>query len=288
VTVPRKAVIPAAGLGTRFLPATKAVPKELLPIVDIPTIQYVVQEIVDSGLQEVVLVTARGKGAIEDHFDFSPELEHFLEARGKTDLLEMVRRVAKMVRVVSVRQQEPLGLGHAVLAARDVVGDEPFAVLLGDDVFDAPVPCTRQLLDVYAAHGPAIALLAVTREKTQLYGVISGRKVRDRLYQVESLVEKPAPEQAPTNLAVMGRYVLPPEIFAILEETKPGAGGEIQLTDGLATLARRRPLYGLEYEGRRYDAGDRAGFIEATVAFALKRPALARELRPALQRLLQA
>jgi UTP--glucose-1-phosphate uridylyltransferase len=281
-------VIPAAGLGTRFLPATKAVPKELLPIVDIPTIQYVVQEIVDSGLQEVVLVTARGKGAIEDHFDFAPELEHFLALRGKTELLAMVRQVATMVRVVSVRQQEPLGLGHAVLAARDVIGNEPFAVLLGDDVFDAPVPCTRQLLDVYASHGPVVALLAVAREKTQLYGVISGTPVRARLHHVDSLVEKPAPGTAPTNLAVMGRYVLPPEIFEILERTAPGAGGEIQLTDALQALARQRPLYGLEYEGRRYDAGDRAGFIEATVAFALKRPALARELRPALERLLLA
>ncbi|HYV56553.1 MAG TPA: UTP--glucose-1-phosphate uridylyltransferase GalU [Candidatus Nitrosopolaris sp.] len=286
MTVPRKAVIPAAGLGTRFLPATKAVPKELLPIVDIPTIQYVVQEIVDSGLSQVVLVTGRGKGAIEDHFDFSPELERFLEEKGKGDLLAVVRRIATMVQVVSVRQQQPLGLGHAVLAARPCIGNEPFAVLLGDDVFDAAVPCTRQLLDIYAAHGPVIALNAVAPDKTHLYGVIEGARVRERLHRVHSLVEKPAPGTAPTNLSVMGRYVLPPEIFDILEATPPGKGGEIQLTDGLQTLARRMPLFGLEYEGRRFDAGDKVGFVEATVAFALKRPDLARELRPILTRLL--
>jgi len=286
VTAPRKAVIPAAGLGTRFLPATKAVPKELLPIVDIPTIQYVVQEIVDSGLSEVVLVTGRGKGAIEDHFDFSPELERFLEEKGKADLLAIVRRIATMVQVVSVRQKQPLGLGHAVLAARPFVGNEPFAVLLGDDVFDAAVPCTRQLLDVYASHGPVIALNAVPPDKTHLYGVVAGTRVGERLHRVESLVEKPARGTAPTNLSVMGRYVLPPEIFDILETTPPGRGGEIQLTDALQTLARRMPLFGLEYEGRRYDAGDKVGFVEATVAFALKRPELARELRPLLARLL--
>ena len=286
MTAPRKAVIPAAGLGTRFLPATKAVPKELLPIVDIPTIQYVVQEIVDSGLSEVVLVTGRGKGAIEDHFDFSPELERFLEEKGKADLLAIVRRIATMVQVVSVRQKQPLGLGHAVLAARPLVGNEPFAVLLGDDVFDAAVPCTRQLLDVYASHGPVIALNAVPPDKTHLYGVVAGTRVGERLHRVESLIEKPARGTAPTNLSVMGRYVLPPDIFDILETTPPGRGGEIQLTDALQTLARQMPLFGLEYEGRRYDAGDKVGFVEATVAFALKRPELARELRPLLARLL--
>jgi UTP--glucose-1-phosphate uridylyltransferase len=283
---PRKAVIPAAGLGTRFLPATKAVPKELLPIVDVPTIQYVVQEILDSGLSEVVLVTGRGKQAIEDHFDASPELERFLEEKGKADLLAMVREVARMARVVSVRQKEPLGLGHAVLAARPCVGDEPFAVLLGDDVIDHPVPCTRQLLDVYASHGPAIALLAVPPEKTQLYGVISGQPVRERLHRVDALVEKPPPGTAPTNLSVMGRYVLPPEIFDLLERTRPGRGGEIQLTDALHALAQRRSLYGLEFEGTRYDAGEKLGFLEATVAFALRRPDLGPALRPVLRRLL--
>jgi UTP--glucose-1-phosphate uridylyltransferase len=284
---PRKAVIPAAGLGTRFLPATKAVPKELLPIVDIPTIQYIVQEVVDSGLTDVVLVTGRGKGAIEDHFDVSPELERALEESGKQDLLTMVREVTKMAHVVSVRQKQPLGLGHAVLTARRYVGNEPFVVLLGDVIIDAPVPCTRQLLDVYASHGPVIALSAVPPEKTHLYGVIKGDRVGDRLYHVQALVEKPAPGTAPSNLSVLGRYVLPPEIFDILEHTRPGKGGEIQLTDGLQTLAGRMPLYGLETKGDLYDAGDRLGFIEATVAFALKRPALAAELRPVLRRLLE-
>jgi UTP--glucose-1-phosphate uridylyltransferase len=283
---PRKAVIPAAGLGTRFLPATKAVPKELLPIVDIPIIQYIVQEIVDSGITEVVLVTGRGKSAIEDHFDVSPELERFLEEKGKHDLLRTVRDVSKMVHVVAVRQKQPLGLGHAVLTARKYVGNEPFAVLLGDVIIDARVPCTKQLLDVYASHGPVVALLAVPPERTHLYGIMSGTKVRDRLYHVEALVQKPKPGTAPTNLSLLGRYVLPPELFDILEATPPGAGGEIQLTDGLQTLAKRDKLYGLETEGDLYDAGDRLGFIEATVAFALKRPELAKELRPVLRRLL--
>lgn len=283
---PRKAVIPAAGLGTRFLPATKAVPKELLPIVDIPTIQYIVQEVVDSGLTDVVLVTGRGKSAIEDHFDVSPELERSLEEKGKPELLRLVRDVSKMVHVVSVRQKQPLGLGHAVLMARRYVGNEPFAVLLGDVIIDAPVPCTRQLLDVYASHGPVVALLAVPPERTHLYGIMAGRRVRDRLYQIDELIEKPAPGTAPTNLSLLGRYVLPPEIFDILEATPPGKGGEIQLTDGLLTLARRQALYGLETTGDLYDAGDRLGFIEATVAFALKRPELAAELRPVLRRLL--
>lgn len=283
---PRKAVIPAAGLGTRFLPATKAVPKELLPIVDIPTIQYVVQEIVDSGLTDVVIVNGRGKSAIEDHFDVSYELERTLEETGKHELLRMVRDVSKMVHVVSVRQKNPLGLGHAVLMARRHVGEEPFAVLLGDVIIDAKVPCTKQLVDVYETHGPVIALLAVPEDRTQHYGVISGQKVRDRLYHVEKLVEKPAPGTAPSNLSVLGRYVLPPSIFDILERTKPGKGGEIQLTDALDALAQQGTLYGLETDGNLYDAGDRVGFIEATVAYALKRPELAKELRPVLQRLL--
>jgi UTP--glucose-1-phosphate uridylyltransferase len=288
VSAPRKAVIPAAGLGTRFLPATKAVPKEMLPIVDVPTIQYIVQEIVDSGLEQVVLVTSRGKQALEDHFDVSPELERALEEKGKTDLLRLVRDVSRMIQVVSVRQHEPLGLGHAVLAAKPAVGREPFAVLLGDDVFDCTPPGTKQLLDVYQSHGPVIALLAVEPAATQLYGIVQGRPVGERLYHVETLVEKPGPGAAPSNLAVVGRYVLPPEIFDVLEQTPPGKGGEIQLTDALQALARRMPLYGLEYVGNRFDAGDRVGFIEATVAYALRRPELAKDLRPALRKLLDA
>ena len=286
MTAPRKAVIPAAGLGTRFLPATKAIPKEMLPIVDVPTIQYIVEEVVESGLTDVVFVTGRNKEAIENHFDVAPELERFLEEKGKPDLLRMVREVAKMAHVVSVRQKQPLGLGHAVLVARRYIGNEPFAVLLGDVIIDAPVPCTKQLLDVYATHGPVIALLAVPPEKAHLYGIMSGQPVRERLYHVETLIEKPPPGTAPTNLSVLGRYVLPPEIFDILEATPPGKGGEIQLTDGLQTLAKRSALYGLETEGKLYDVGDKAGFVEATVAFALKRPALAAEVRPLLRRLL--
>jgi len=234
----------------------------------------------------VVFVTDRNKEAIENHFDVSPELERFLEEKGKPDLLRMVREVAKMAHVVSVRQKQPLGLGHAVLVARRYIGNEPFAVLLGDVIIDAAVPCTKQLLQVFATHGPVIALLAVPPEKTHLYGVIAGRQIGKGLYHVDTLVEKPAPGTAPTNLSVLGRYVLPPEIFDILEHTPPGKGGEIQLTDGLQTLARRMKLFGLETEGRLYDAGDRVGFIEATVAFALKRPELGAELRPVLRRLL--
>ena len=290
-------MIPAAGLGTRFLPATKAVPKELLPIVDIPTIQYVVQEILDSGLTDVVLVTARGKGAIEDHFDVSYELERTLEEKSelekdpaqkkaRQELLGMVHNVSTMAHVVSVRQKEPLGLGHAVLAARECIGNEPFAVLLGDVIVDAKVPCTKQLIDVYETHGPVIALLEVPENLTQRYGVISGKPVRKRLYHVDKLVEKPPPGTAPSNLSALGRYVLPPSIFDILERTAPGKGGEIQLTDALNTLAREEQLHGLETEGTVYDVGDRLGFIEATVAYALQRPTLANELRPVLQRLL--
>jgi len=279
-------VFPAAGLGTRFLPATKAQPKEMLPLVDKPIIQYGVEEAVASGISNIILVTGRGKNAIEDHFDVSVELESFLEARGKQQQLDEVRKISNMINFAYVRQGEPLGLGHAVLVARRYVGREPFAVLLGDVIIDAPVPCTKQLLDVYATHGPVIALLAVPPEKTHLYGVIAGQQIAKGLYHVETLVEKPAPGTAPTNLSVLGRYILPPEIFDILEHTAPGRGGEIQLTDALQTLARQSGLHGLETTGDLYDAGDRVGFIEATVAFALKRPALAAELRPVLRRLL--
>jgi len=289
VSRPRKAVIPAAGLGTRFLPATKALPKEMMPVVDTPIIQYIVQEIVDSGITELILVTSRGKSAIEDHFDMSADLERFLEEKGKSDLLAVVRDVAKMIQVVAVRQKYPHGLGHAVLCAREAVGNEPFVVLLGDEIVDGPRPCTQQLLDVYAERGPVIAVRAVAPEETVNYGVIAGTKVADRLHRIDHLVEKPALGTAPTNLAIVpGRYVLPPEIFPILEHTKPGKGGEIQLTDGLQTLARQMPLYGYEFEGDRYDAGNKLGFVEATVAFALKRPDLGPKLRPILRRLLDA
>ncbi|HEX9051275.1 MAG TPA: UTP--glucose-1-phosphate uridylyltransferase GalU [Anaeromyxobacter sp.] len=274
----RKAVIPAAGLGTRFLPATKAVPKELLPIVDTPTIQYIVAEAVAAGVRDVILVCARGKDSIVDHFDIAPELEAHLERTGKTALRKQMREIAQMANVVTVRQQEPLGLGHAVLCAKDVVGDEPFVVLLGDDVIDARVPGAKQLADCWDRHGlGAIALMEVPREETHLYGVAAGRPVDARTIRIDRLVEKPR-QDPPSNLAVIGRYVLPPEIFGILEQVRPGVGGEIQLTDALAQLARERGLLGYRFEGDRYDAGDRLGYLKANVAFALKRPDLRDQL----------
>jgi UTP--glucose-1-phosphate uridylyltransferase len=275
----RKAVIPAAGLGTRFLPATKAVPKELLPIVDTPTIQYIVEEAVAAGVRDVILICARGKDSIVDHFDIAAELEAHLERTGKTALRKQMRDIAQMANVVAIRQQEPLGLGHAVLCAKDVVGDEPFVVMLGDDVIDAKVPGTKQLADCWERHGlGTIALMEVPREETPLYGIAAGKTVDERTIRIERLVEKPK-QDPPSNLAVIGRYVLPPEIFSILEQVRPGVGGEIQLTDALAVLARERGLLGYRFEGDRYDAGDRLGYLKANVAFALKRP----ELRAQLQ-----
>jgi UTP--glucose-1-phosphate uridylyltransferase len=280
----RKGVIPAAGLGTRFLPATKAVPKELLPIVDKPTIQYIVEEAVSSGIKEVILVTARGKGSIEDHFDVSVELEETLKKTKKDDLLRMVRDLSEMVRVVAIRQKEPKGLGHAVLCAREAVGDEPFAVLLGDDIVDADPTCLAQMMEVSRQKsGGVIALLRVPETETHLYGIIRGEQVNERIYQIAEMVEKPKPEQAPSNLAVIGRYVLPPEIFPILEKTPPGKGGEIQLTDALQELARRTPLYGYEFVGDRYDAGDKVGYLQANISFALKRPELAARVKEFLK-----
>jgi UTP--glucose-1-phosphate uridylyltransferase len=270
----RKAVIPAAGLGTRFLPATKAVPKELLPIVDTPTIQYIVAEAVAAGVRDVILVVARGKESIVDHFDIAGELEAHLERTGKHELKKQMRAIAQLANVVTVRQQEPLGLGHAVLCARDIVGDEPFVVMLGDDVIDAAVPATKQLADCWDRHGlGTIALMDVPREETHLYGIASGRPLDDRTLRIEQLVEKPK-KDPPSTLAVIGRYVLPPEIFGILEQQRPGVGGEIQLTDALAVLARDRGLLGYRFEGDRYDAGDRVGYLKANIAFAMKRPEL--------------
>jgi UTP--glucose-1-phosphate uridylyltransferase len=271
----RKAVIPVAGLGTRFLPATKTVPKELLPIIDIPSIQYVVQEAVDSGIQEIIFVTGRGKDAIEDHFDEAPELEQILAERGQTDTIEMLRRIVGMTEVVSVRQKKPLGLGHAVLCARDLVGDEPFAVMLADDLIDNDIPCMRQLLEIFEEKQESVvALMEVPRDDVHRYGVIKGNEIKKRLYQVEATVEKPPASQAPSRMAIIGRYILRPEIFAILEKLPAGKGGEIQLTDGLAQLVRERKVFGCEFEGDRYDIGDKFGFVRATVAYALKRPDL--------------
>jgi len=271
----KKAVIPVAGLGTRFLPATKTVPKELLPIVDVPSIQYVVQEAVDAGIEEIIFVTGRGKDAIEDHFDEAPELEQILTDRGNTEMVKALRRIAEMIEVVSVRQKRPLGLGHAVLCARDLVGREPFAVMLADDLVDSEVPCVRQLVDIFnRKEESVIALMQVPLEEVHQYGVIEGKEIEPRIYEIQRTVEKPVSSEAPSRMAIIGRYVLRPEIFEILQKQPPGRGGEIQLTDGLAQLARRRKMFGCVFAGERYDIGDKFGFVRATVAYALKRPDL--------------
>jgi UTP--glucose-1-phosphate uridylyltransferase len=268
----RKAVIPVAGLGTRFLPATKTVPKELLPIVDIPSIQYVVQEAVEAGIEEIIFVTGRGKDGIEDHFDEAPELEQVLADRGNDEMVKVLRRIAEMTEVVSVRQKKPLGLGHAVLCARDLVGNEPFAVMLADDLIDSATPCIRQLLDIFqSTNESVIALMEVPQTEVHQYGVIKGKVMKERLYEVEGMVEKPPAKDAPSRMAIIGRYVLRPEIFSILQNLPSGKGGEIQLTDGLAQLVRERKIYGCEFSGDRYDIGDKFGFVRATVAYALKR-----------------
>jgi UTP--glucose-1-phosphate uridylyltransferase len=287
----RKAVLPAAGLGTRFLPATKAQPKEMLPVVDKPLVQYVIEECAASRIDNVIIVTGRGKNAIEDHFDDSPELEQFLESRGKKEQAEMVRSTIRMAHFSYTRQRDPLGLGHAVLAARELVGDEAFAVLLGDVIIPGANPATRQIMDIYEETGiGVIAVEAVPRERIHLYGVIAGKPERrsknpDRLLLVSDLVEKPRAEQAPSNFAVTGRYVLPPKIFDYLEQVKPGAGGEIQLTDALRMLAQNEGLYALVYEGQSYDAGDKLGFLKATVEFALRRTDLGDPFREYLKSL---
>ena len=270
----RKAVIPAAGLGTRFLPATKAQPKEMLPIVDKPCIQYIIEEAVDSGIEEILIITGRNKRAIEDHFDRAIELEMTLKAQGKYDLLGLVEELSR-VTIHYVRQKEPKGLGHAVLCAKQFVGDEPFAVLLGDDIVDAEVPVLKQLMDVYDdVGGSVLGVQEVPKDKVSSYGIVKPVPVKERLWRAEDLVEKPPVDEAPSRLAVLGRYIISPEIFDILSKTQPGRGGEIQLTDALKTLAEREPVYAYQFEGRRYDVGDKQGYLEATVEYALKRPDL--------------
>ena len=284
----RKVVIPAAGLGTRFLPATKAVPKEMLPIVDQPTIQLIVEEAVRAGAEQVVVVNGRGKSAIEDHFDHSYELEDTLSKKGKKDLFDQVRRIGEMVRLVSVRQKEPMGLGHAVLAAKSAIGDEWFGVLLGDDLIDSDEPGIGQLARVSQQTGKAtVALMPVPDDQTNMYGVAAGAQGADGNINVEKLVEKPPRGTAPSNLAVIGRYVLPPDIFGILEKVKPGAGGEIQLTDALAVLASQGRLAGVRFQGERHDAGDRLGYLMANIHWALKRPDLREGLRAYMKKVLQ-
>jgi UTP--glucose-1-phosphate uridylyltransferase len=276
----RKAVFPAAGLGTRFLPATKAQPKEMLPLVDKPIIQYGVEEALASGCDQIIIITGRGKTAIEDHFDVSYELERMLEDRGKTELLSIVRQISDMIHVAYVRQKEAMGLGHAVLMARELVGNEPFAVLLADDVIDAKKPCLRQMMDVFEeSQCSIIATQEVSGPAISSYGVLDAQKIEGRFdgraFDVRSMVEKPRQEEAPSNLAIIGRYILTPTIFETLERTPLGAGGELQLTDGLrGLLTAGEKIFGYTFEGKRHDAGDKLGFLKATVEFALKRPDL--------------
>ncbi len=286
----RKAVFPAAGLGTRFLPATKAQPKEMLPLVDKPIIQYGVEEALAAGCDQIIIITGRGKTAIEDHFDVSYELEKMLEERNKTELLTVVRQISDMIHVAYVRQKEALGLGHAVLMARELVGDEPFAVLLADDVIDGPRPCLRQMMDVYdETQSSVLATQVVEGPAISSYGVLDARQVNGRfngrLHEVMNLVEKPRLEDAPSKLAIIGRYILTPKVFETLARTPLGAGGELQLTDGIRLLLQDEKVYGYVFEGKRHDTGDKMGFLKATVEFALKRPDLGREFRDYLKQL---
>jgi UTP--glucose-1-phosphate uridylyltransferase len=285
----RKAVFPAAGLGTRFLPATKAQPKEMLPLVDKPLIQYVIEEAVKSGVKNITIVTGRGKNAIEDHFDVSYELERVLEGRGKTEVLREIRDISNMVSVSYVRQKEAMGLGHAILVAREAIGTEPFAVMLGDDIIDSRVPCMKQMMDLFEKlQASIVAICEVPYEQTSSYGIVRGYPVEgygNRVYRIQDVVEKPDVDKAPSNLAIIGRYILTPEIFPVLEKTRKGRGGEIQLTDGIRILLEQQPVYAYMFEGTRYDAGDKLGFLKATVEFALQREDLGKEFRTYLKSL---
>ena len=274
----KKAIIPAAGLGTRFLPATKAQPKEMLPIVDKPTLQYIIEEAVASGIEEILIITGRNKKSIEDHFDKSVELEIALEEKGKYDLLEEVRRISDMVNIHYIRQKEPKGLGHAIYCAKSFIGNEPFAVLLGDDIVYGEKPCLQQMMETYEEYNTTIlGVQEVNREDVDKYGIIEGMHIEDRVYKVKGLVEKPSVEEAPSNVAILGRYIINPAIFNILENTGPGKGGEIQLTDALKELGQKEAIYAYHFEGRRYDVGDKQGFLQATVEFALRRDDLKKE-----------
>ena len=267
----RKAIIPAAGLGTRFLPATKAQPKEMLPIVDKPTLQYIIEECVASGIEEILIITGRNKKSIEDHFDRSVELEMELEKSGKEEMLKMVREISDMVNIHFIRQKEPRGLGHAILCAKTFVGNEPFAVLLGDDVvYNDNKPCLKQLIDCYEEYKTSVlGVQTVEPQDVNKYGIVGGLHIEDRVYKVKNLIEKPAVEEAPSNVAILGRYIITPKIFEILENTKPGKGNEIQLTDALLELIKHEAMYAYDFEGRRYDVGDKLGFLQATVEYAL-------------------
>lgn len=282
----RKVVIPAAGLGVRFLPATKAQPKEMLPIIDKPTIQYIIEEAVNSGIEQILIITGRDKKSIEDHFDKTPSLERHLLEKGKTELLEVVEQISNLADIYYVRQKEPRGLGHAVYCARQFVGDEPFAVMLGDDIVSSSVPCLKQMMDLYEElGGGVIAVQEVLEADVNKYGILDAEPVKDRVFRIKDLVEKPSPEVAPSRLAIMGRYIIPAGIFSVLEKTAPGAGGEIQLTDALKVMAAREPMYGYAFQGRRYDVGDKLGYLQAMVEFALEREDLAADFRAYLKKL---
>lgn len=272
----RKAIIPAAGLGTRFLPATKAQPKEMLPIVDKPTIQYIVEEAIASGIEEILIITGRNKKSIEDHFDKSVELEMELEKHNKNELLELVKDISEMVDIHYIRQKEPKGLGHAIRCAKTFVGDEPFAILLGDDiVYNPEKPCLKQLMDCYNEYKTSIlGVQTVPEEDVNKYGIVDGIQIEDRVSKVKGLIEKPSIEEAPSNIAILGRYIVTPRIFDILDNTKPGKGNEIQLTDALLQLVREEAMYAYNFEGRRYDVGDKLGYLQATVEYALRKPEL--------------
>ncbi|CEK35527.1 UTP--glucose-1-phosphate uridylyltransferase,UTP--glucose-1-phosphate uridylyltransferase,UTP--glucose-1-phosphate uridylyltransferase subunit GalU,CTP:phosphocholine cytidylyltransferase involved in choline phosphorylation for cell surface LPS epitopes,UTP-glucose-1-phosphate uridylyltransferase,Nucleotidyl transferase [[Clostridium] sordellii] len=271
-TTVKKAIIPAAGLGTRFLPATKSQPKEMLPIVDKPTLQYIIEEAINSGIEEILIITGRNKKSIEDHFDKSVELELELEHKGKKEMLEMVQEISNMVNIHYIRQKEPKGLGHAIHCAKSFIGDEPFAVLLGDDIVDSETPCLKQLINAYDEYKTSIlGVQEVEKENADKYGILDCKYIEDRVYKVKDMVEKPSIEEAPSNIAILGRYIITPAIFEILEKQEPGKGGEIQLTDALKTLAQHEAIYAYNFEGRRYDVGDKLGFLEATIDFALKR-----------------
>lgn len=268
----RKAIIPAAGLGTRFLPATKAQPKEMLPIVDKPTIQYIIEEAIESGIEDIIIVTGRGKRAIEDHFDKSYELEDILKRKGNHDLLNLVQDISNLVNIHYIRQKEPRGLGHAIYCAKSFIGDEPFAVLLGDDIVDSQVPCLKQLIKIYDEYRTTVVgVQSVAEEDVSNYGIVNCKHVEDRVYKVKDMVEKPERDKAPSNIAILGRYIITPRIFEFLENTEPGKGGEIQLTDALKKLINVEAMYAYDFIGKRYDVGNKLGFLQATVEFALKR-----------------
>jgi UTP--glucose-1-phosphate uridylyltransferase len=280
----RKALIPAAGFGTRFLPATKSQPKEMLSVVDKPLIQYSVEEAVQSGIESIGIVISRGKSSIEDYFDRSPELEQFLEEKGKSDLLEQVKSISKLAEFCYIRQKQALGLGHAIHMGESYIGQEPFAVLLPDDIFDCPTPCTKQLIEAYSELDASIIVLGrVGQEGTEKYGIVKPKQISERVFQVEDMIEKPGPERAFSDLGILGRYVFQPDIFEAIKKTNPGRGGEIQITDAIKVLLKTKPVYGYLFEGKRYDAGDKLGFLEASLDLALKRPEFGQKLREYLK-----